>query len=356
MATISLKDDAMNTITEMPGSKLFWVLTIFAVTALNSISCAADSGFIKIATAAPKGTIYHRVLQELCGAVLASPASRTRCVVYPDSIQGSEDDVVRRMRIGQIDAAMLTVVGLHDIDPSVTALQYMPMMFRSWEEMDYVRERLRPELEQKLAKKGFIVLFWGEAGWVQFFTKDQITKPEEYRKGKIFTWSGDGDQINIMKKIGFTPVGMQITDILPALETGMIDIVPVASLWALVGQFDRVTRYMLPIRWAPIVGATVMRRQTFDGLSPEMREAMMSAARIAGNQLRDNRSAIDDESIKALQGRGVKVLPVTPEIERAWVEVAETVWQQERNTMVPAETFDAVKGAIAEYRKAAKGR
>ncbi len=340
----------------LPAIKSLLLLTSVIASLLTDISCSAEPSLIKIATAAPKGTVYHRVLQEMCEAVQNSAGSKTRCIVYPNSIQGTEDDVVRRMRIGQIDASMLTVVGLHDIDPAVTALGYMPMMFRSWDEMDYVREKLRPELEKKLASKGFIVLFWGEGGWVQFFTKEQITKPDEYKKGKIFTWAGDGDQINIMKKIGFNPVGVQITDILPGLETGMIDIVPVASMWVLVGQLDRITHYMLPIRWAPIVGATVIRRQTFDSLSPEIRQTLLSAGRDAGIKLRQSRSVIDDDAIHALEARGVKVLPVTPEIERAWKEVAESVWQQERNTMVPGETFDQVRAALGEYRKSAEVR
>jgi TRAP-type transport system periplasmic protein len=348
-------DTGIRSIIKLPVIMLL-VMPVLVAALHSGTSGAAEPGLIKIATAAPKGTLYHRVLQELCGAVQKSSVSGTRCIVYPDSIQGSEDDVVRRMRIGQIDAAMLTVVGLHDIDPAVTALQYMPMMFRSWDEVDYVLDKLRPELEEKMAKKGFVVLFWGEAGWVQFFTKNRITTPDQYRKGKIFTWEGDSDQINIMKKIGFTPVGMQITEILPALETGMVDIVPVAALWAVVGQFDLVTHYMLPIRWVPIVGAAVMRRQTFDSLTPEVRDALLSASRAAEGKLKQNRTAIDEESIKALQNRGVEVLPVTPETEHAWEEVAKRGWQLERNTMVPAETFDSATAALAEYRKAAHNR
>jgi TRAP-type C4-dicarboxylate transport system substrate-binding protein len=314
------------------------------------LAAPALSQVVKVATIAPKGSIYHRVLQEMGEAYRGASGPNARFTIYTDSIQGTEADTVRRMRIGQLDASMLTVVGLTEIDPSVAALQYMPMMFRSWEELDHVREKLRPELEAKLAAKGFVVLIWGEGGWVQFFTKEPILNPEEFKRARIFAWSGDVLQASVMKSQGYTPVPIPLADILPALETAMVDTVPVAPLWALIGQFDRVTRHMLRINWVPIVGATVMRRQTFDAMKPEAREALLKASRKATAELRAHRAVQDEESIKAMEARGLKVKALTPELEQAWRGVAERSWPLVRGTMVPAETFDRVKVLLVDYR------
>lgn len=329
-------------------------LAFFLLALLLSQGAAAQTAPLKMATIAPKGSIYHRALQEMGEAYRRSSGPQARVIVYPDSIQGTEADTVRRMRVGQLDASMLTVVGLTEIDPSVAALQYMPLMFRSWEELDYVREKLRPELEAKLAAKGFVVLIWGEGGWVQFFTKDPVTRPEEFKKGKIFAWSGDVIQASVMKSSGYQPVPIPLADLLPAIETGMVDIVPVAPLWALVGQFDRTLRYMVRINWVPIVGATVMRKQTFDALKPEARAALLAASRKAELELRAHRMVQDEESIKAMERRGLKVQALTPELERLWQAEAARAWPLVRGPMVPAETFDRVRRALDEYRSAAK--
>ncbi|HEX6691884.1 MAG TPA: TRAP transporter substrate-binding protein DctP [Burkholderiales bacterium] len=315
---------------------------------------AAAQAPLKMATIAPKGSIYHRSLLEMGEAYRRASGPQARVIVYPDSIQGTEADTVRRMRVGQLDASMLTVVGLTEIDPSVAALQYMPLMFRSWDELDHVRDRLRPELEAKLAAKGFVVLVWGEGGWVQFFTRDPITRPEEFRKGKIFAWSGDVVQASVMKSLGYQPVAIPLADLLPAIETGMTDIVPVAPLWSLVGQFDRTLRYMVRINWVPIVGATVMRKQTFDALKPEARAALIAAARKAEAEMRAHRAVQDEESIKAMEKRGLKVQELTPELEKLWRAEAERAWPLVRGPMVPADTFDRVRAILAEHRSAAK--
>ena len=138
-----------------------------ALAALAALAAGtAAAAEIKIATVAPKGSVYHRVLQDMGEKWRAAEGPGARFIVYTDSAQGPEAETVRRMRIGQLQASMLSIVGLSEIDESVSALQKIPLMFRTWEEVDYVREHLRPDLEQRLRAKGFVVLFWGEGGFV----------------------------------------------------------------------------------------------------------------------------------------------------------------------------------------------
>jgi TRAP-type C4-dicarboxylate transport system substrate-binding protein len=108
---------------------------------------------------------------------------------------------------------------------------------------------------------------------------------------------------------------------------------------------------MLRINWVPIVGATVMRRATFEAMSPESRAALRAAADQATEKLRAHRARQDEESIEAMKARGMTVKPLTPELEKTWRAVAEASWPQVRGTMVPAETFDKVRAILAAYRE-----
>jgi TRAP-type C4-dicarboxylate transport system substrate-binding protein len=311
---------------------------------------AAEKLTLKMAMTAPKGSIYHRVMQEVGEKWRAAEGGNAQFIIYTDSAQGSEAETVRRMRVGQINASMVTIVGLSEIDQSVSALQSIPLMFRSWQEVDYVRERLRPELEQRLRAKGFVVLFWGEGGWVQFFSRMPIRTPEEYKAARIFAWAGDNAQVDLMKSLGYRPVVLELSDILPSLQTGMIDTVPAAPLWALIGQFDRTAPYMLRINWAPIVGAVVMSAKTLEAMSPAGRAALLEASTKAGETLRAHRNTRDDEIIQALEQRGLKVITPTPDLERAWQDLARRAWPRVRGSMVPAEMFDRVERLLAEHR------
>jgi len=323
---------------------------VAAVFGFTAGTAAAADLTLKIATVAPKGSIYHRVLQDMGEKWRAAESPNARFIVYTDSAQGPEAETVRRMRVGQLHASMLSIVGLSEIDESVSALQKIPLMFRSWEEVDYVRERLRSDLEQRLRAKGFVVLFWGEGGFVQFFSKAPHTMPEQFKSSRIFAWAGDNPQVELMKSLGYRPVVLELSDILPSLQTGMIDTVPAAPLWALVGQFDRTAPHMLRINWVPIVGAVVMNAKTWDALSPAGRAALTKAAAEAGEALRAQRGKRDEEIVSAMEQRGLKVLTLTPEAERAWRNLAQASWPRVRGTMVPAEMFDRVERLLAEYR------
>src|SRR6185436_3491864 len=151
-------------------------------------AAAQDAVRIRLGTLAPRGTTWHRSLLEMGEKWRAGQGAGSTFVVYTDGSQGSESDMVRRMRVGQLNAALLSVVGLNDIDDSVTALQKMPMIFRTWEELDHVREKLRPTLEKRFLDKGFVVLCWGDAGWVRFFSKEPALRPADYRRMKVFAW------------------------------------------------------------------------------------------------------------------------------------------------------------------------
>jgi len=323
-----------------------FIVTVLFVTGVN----AQGPVRVKIGMVAPKGSIYHRVVQEIGEDWREEQAGKLKFTVYTDSRQGSEADMVRRMRVGQLNGAMLTVVGLSEIDDSVAALQKMPMMFRSWAELDYVRERIRPILEQRLADKGFIVLFWGEGGWVQFFAKRPMAMPGEYREAKIFAWSGDTDMVALMKSLKYTPVVLELSDILPGLQTDLIDVVPAAPMFALTGQFDRSAPFMLRVNWVPIVGATIITKTTWDSMTASVQAQVKASSREAENAVRLHRDTLDDKSIRAMQKRGLTVRELTPEIAAAWQHLAENSYDWIRGKSVPADLFDRVVELLAEFR------
>jgi TRAP-type transport system periplasmic protein len=337
----------------MTTGRLLVCLGQLATAALFAASAgAAERAMtLKIATVVPKGSIYHRVLQNVGEKWRAAQGGKSRFIVYTDSVQGPEAETVRRMRVGQLSASMLSIVGLSDIDASVAVLQKIPLMFRSWDEVDHVREKLRAELEEKLRAKGFIVLFWGDGGWVQFFSNEPRVMPKDYKSAKIFAWAGDIPQVELMKSLGYTPVVLELTDILPSLQTGMIDTVPAAPIWALAGQFDHTAPHMLRINWVPIVGAVIITRKAWDTMSQAARAALMEASAEAAAELRGRRDRRDEDIIRALQQRGLKVTSPTPEVERAWQELARHAWKTGvRGSMVPADMFDKVERLLAEYR------
>src|SRR5207245_6833042 len=129
-------------------------------------------------------------------------------------------------------------VGLSEIEMAVAGLQNIPMGFQQLAEVDYVTEKLRPTLEQRLLEKGFVVLFWTDAGWVRFFSKKPLVRPDDLKKMKIFTWAGSPAQVEIYKSAGFDPVPLETAELLSSLQTGLIDVAPSPPFWTMASQMD----------------------------------------------------------------------------------------------------------------------
>ena len=330
--------------------RLAIALAVLVALSVSLDAPAARPFTIKLATVAPKGSIYHRVLQEMGEKWRAAQGAGARFVIYTDGTQGTETETVRRLRVGQLQASMMTTEGLLEIEPTVVALQLMPLTYRNEEEFDYVLASIRPQMEERFRKRGFHVLLWGMGGWVQFFSDRPRLVPEEYRDAKIFTWAGTKDQENIMKSMGYQPVVLDIADLLPAVQTGMIDTIPAAPVWALAGQFYRNAPHMLRINWVPIVGATLLSNRTWNAMPPESQEALAKAAGEAEATLRANRRRLDEGAIEAMQAHGLTVHEPTAEQAQVWRQTMEPVMEQIRGTLVPAETFDRVQALLADYR------
>jgi TRAP-type C4-dicarboxylate transport system substrate-binding protein len=325
--------------------------TVAALLLLIASAAHAQKGpAIKLGTLAPRGSSFHQTLMQLGQKWRQAPGGGAELTIFTDGTQGSEVDMVRRMRFGQLHAGLLTAVGLAEIDESVEALQSMPMMFRSLEEVDYVRANLRAEVERRLNEKGFVVLFWADAGWVRFFSKDPVHRPDDLRKTKLYVTAGDTKSVDIMKAAGLQPIPLSPNDILPSLQTGLINAVPTVPTIALSGQFYSRAPNMLEINWAPLVGGLVVTRKKWDTLPVEAQRAMAQAAREAGEQMKARIRAENDQAVATMVKRGLKVNRLTPQTEAEWVRVAEQAWPRIRGAIVPPKFFDDVQRLLAQYR------
>ena len=305
---------------------------------------------VKLATLIPRGTPPHEILLAMGEKWRQAPCGGVTLTIYPDGVMGGEADMVKRMRVGQIQAGLLSVVGLSEIDNSVSAIQNLPFMFRSLEEVEYVREKLRPTLEKRLADKGFVALFWGDLGWVRFFSKNAAVHPADFMKMKLFTWSGSPEQVELMSNLGFHPVPLETNDILPGLQTGLIDAVDTSPLYALAGQFYGPCPHMLEINYAPLSGATVITKKAWEGICPAARAELLKAAQDAGQQVTARSRKESAEAVEAMKKRGLKVHPVPPEVEAEWRRLAEGAYPKIRGKLVPADMFDEAVRLLRDYR------
>lgn len=304
---------------------------------------------LRIATVAPPGTSFHKHLEDLSAKWANAPGGGVDLTIYPGT-QGGEPAIVRRMRVNQLQGAMLTAVGLSQIDESATALQLMPMTFRNWDEVDYVREKLEPELAAIFEKSGYVVLFWGDAGWVRFFSKEPLEEIGALKSRRVFTSSGTPKATSILREY-YNPVVLEPDKILLGLRNGMIDTVPFPPYLANFTQVATEANHMLDLKWVPVVGALVVSKRTWDKLPAETRKYMAETAGETGAKIRADSRREDDEAIQAMvEKQNLKITKPSAAALAGWEAVVQKNYPDIRGDVVPAPMFDKVVASLREYR------
>ena len=327
----------------------FGALTSAYASALLA-SDSAREPVLRIASLVPRNSVYHQQLLQLGQAWRKALNGKGRFNVFTDGSQGGEAEMVKRIRIGQLQGGLLSVVGLREIDESVTAMQSIPLLFRDWAEVDYVRDKLRDSMERRFLAKGFVVLAWGDAGWVRFFSKSAASKPEDFRGLKFFTWGNEPEQQTIMKDLGYFPVPLETADILPAIQTGMVSVVPSTPYFAMATQVFSSAPHMLELNWAPIVGAIVLSRKAFESMPADVQLALKQSGEQIGPIVRARARAEVDEAVAAMVKRGLIVTKPSNQDLKQWESLAEQLYPRIRGKLVPAELFDEVLGHVKAYR------
>src|ERR1700738_4480445 len=315
---------------------------------------SAQTIVIRMGTLAPKKTRWHDILLQMGEEWKKVSNGKVELKVYAGGEQGDEPAMVQKMRIHSLQSVALSGAGLSGIDPGVSALQ-IPLMLDSYPELDYVRDHIADRLEKGLAQRGFIVLNWGDAGWVHFFTKQPAVHPDHIRQMKVCVLQGDNSTFELYKINGFRPVSLAATDILTGLQTGLIDAFQSPPLVALSNQWFGGAKNMLDVQFAQLVGATVISKDVWDKIPEPVQKEMMQSARTAGVALRDEIRKAEASSIPLMQQFGLNVVHADPKAVAEWRQLSEAIWPKLRGTMVPADLFDEVKRLRDEYRKAHPG-
>ncbi|MCS1407646.1 MAG: 2,3-diketo-L-gulonate-binding periplasmic protein YiaO [Verrucomicrobia subdivision 3 bacterium] len=306
---------------------------------------------IRLGTLVPKGSSYYNEINKMGHEWAKATRGKISLTIYPDGRMGSEAQMVRRMRVGQLQAGFLSAVGLTEIEPAVSGLQNLPLMFDSLEEVDHIGTQLQPLLEKQLEKKGFKALFWFNAGWVYFFTKSPISTPDDLRKLKIFSWAGSPEVVDIYKSAGFNPVPLETKDILTGLQTRLITAVPMPPPYANAFQVDKKAPHMLDLNWAPLVGAAVVITKAWNRLDPETKTEALKIAKETESRIQKIGREEETKSIAAMKNRGLKVHEISEETRAQWKQAVKEIYPQIRGKIVPADIFDRVSVWLEEYRQ-----
>ncbi len=327
-----------------PGQVLFAIMLAFLGT-----TCAWGNVVIKLGTIAPEGSVWHDALLQIRQQWRELSAGEVELRIYAGGVLGGEPEMVRKVQRRGLDAIAISGAGLPQIDSSVDCLN-IPMLFESYEELEYVRDRVAVDLEKRLAKRRFKVLNWAEGGWVYFFTKTPVRTPAELRQLRLWTSAGFPETEQLFKEFGFQVVPLPATDMLTALQTGLVEAIDVPPLFALLDRSYQLTGYMTNVKFAPLNAATVVSTGAWNRIPDQYRNALIEAAVKTGANLRGQIRQAGRDAVSAMQERGLKVVDLDHQTVAQWRSEAEKAYPKHGCRINHPELFEKILRLHRQFR------
>jgi TRAP-type C4-dicarboxylate transport system substrate-binding protein len=305
---------------------------------------------IKLGSLAPNGSPWDKALRKIAAEWSTISKGKIKLKIYPGDLAGSESDMLRKMRIGQLHAAGLTGIGMCRVFSGILAVQ-VPLVIKTDEELYYVLDKMKPKFEKELEEKGFTVLMWSKVGWVHFFSKNPVVTPDDLKKHKLWNYAGDPDGTQAWKKAGFHPVPLSPTELMTSLQSGMVDAFSTTPLSAAANQWFGLAKNMCGMNWAPLIGGIVVSTKTWKKIPEKLRVKLLAAAMKVGEESQVEIDKADAQALKIMQDHGLKVHPVSEEVEAQWQNVIDSGFDLVIGKSFDEASYNEVKKHLKDFRE-----
>ena len=281
---------------------------------------------IKLASPFPEGSKWDNTLKSMGTEWKRITDGRVKMRIYPGSIAGDEENVIRKMRIGQLDAGVFTNFGLKNMVPS-TFVVTLPGYIRNEKELDHVIPALPGIFDEAFQKEGFRVLAWSKGGWAYFFANRKITKPEELQRINLSVNSSESDIASNFKALGFRVVPNNLSEIIIALQSGMVDAFYAPPIAAAVFQWFALAPYMIDFIISPALGGLVISEKTWKKIPKRYHEELQASTRKLTQSFYEQSVKMNEESIRIMKENGLTTVALTPQEHDAWLSILKEGWK-----------------------------
>ncbi len=307
---------------------------------------------LKIATIAPDGTSWMQALRKGGDDIAQRTDGRVKLRFFPGGVMGNDKSVLRKIRVGQLQGGVIVSGGLTEVYPDV-ALYNIPFTFRSYQEVDYVRERMDTQLIKGLAENGFISFGLSEGGFAYLMSNRAVRSLDDLKGKKV--WVPDDDLVSrvAIESTGVSPIPLPLTDVLTGLQTGLIDTIAGSAIGAIALQWHPQVKYLVDEPLVYLYATLVIDAKAYARISAAD-QAIMHEVMDAVFLKLNKQNRIDDAAARqALKAQGIQFVAPTPESQQRKVEIqAEVEHRLLKQEILSPKLVQALKEHLNSQRQA----
>jgi len=266
---------------------------------------------IRLASLVPENTAWGQAINRLAAEFKRVTNGEVEVIVFHNSTAGDEPEVLRKLRGNQIQAAIFTSMGISAVMPEVMAFSY-PFLIRNDAELDEVMRRLKPDLDARIQRNGFVTLAWVRAGWVKFFSRNPIMTPDDLRRQRLATGTEDQQMLQTFRTMGYQVVPVGMSELLVALNSGRVDAVYQSPVYVAGNQIFGITRNMSNLNIAPFMGGILMNEVTWRRIPDRYKPELMEICRRMEREIEASISSLETQAVNTMVRHGLRINELTP--------------------------------------------
>jgi len=329
--------------------RLSKLVTAAALVVGFSFGQSARADEVRIATLAPAGSPWMEVLDKAQVEIKDKTAGRVVLKYYPGGQQGDERDAIQKIKLGQLDGAAITSIGLAMIDESIRVLE-LPMMFESVEELDYVADKMWPYFQKKFEGKGYKLMDRGEVGWVYFLSKTEVKSLADLKGLKLWQWGDDRLVGAVFKKLGVNGVPLGVPEVDAGLTSGRINACYGSPVAAVALQWYTKVKFMTSMPMSFAIGANVVSTKAWAKMSPEDQKSVEEISKANSKKLRKVIRKANEDAKATMAKKGVTVSQTPTAMVDDFTKNAKEIWNELVGKIYSKEELDMVVKYRDEYR------
>lgn len=324
--------------------KLFILLFLFC----SLISSYAGT-VIKLGTIAPAGSLWDIKLREIASEWKRITNGEVQLKLYMGGTVGDEDNMIRAMKVGGLNACAITAQGMKEIASDTFAL-CLPYIVKDDDEFEYVLDKMKGDFEQALDKQGFVTLGWAMTGWVNFFSRDPVIGPEDLKKEKIAI-DTDGRISKIWTELGFRAIPLSFNDLVASLYSGMVDSTYLTPLAASAMGVAKTAPHMCDFRIAPVYCTVIVEKKAWNRVPAKYREALKERTAEIAAEFYDIIKVDEAKAVEVMKKNGLQVHEVSDEVAQKWLNLSRDGSAAFSKELISQEIYDKIIAIVDEYRK-----
>lgn len=319
------------------------IFILFSLSPVYSIN-------LKLGTLTPAGSFWDDALKALATEWRDITGGEVTIRIYPGGVAGDEGDMLRKMRINQLDAAVLTGMGFTKLNPELFVLS-LPFFVQDDDELLYLLAAMKDRLEQLVRDKGFEVVGWQMAGWIYFFSKNPVVYPQDLRTHKISVTADAPEISQIWKNMGFTVVPLSTLDLMSGLQSGMVNSFYSSPILAASYQWFGLAKNMTSLKLSPLVGGLVISERAWKRIPDKYKPALLASAERILAPLYAETIRLEGEAVKVMTSHGLSVHTVPPDAFKQWTDLGERGYGDVIGKTISREIYSEARGHLEHYRR-----